>query len=97
MQLSTLKRAIISGVENAVARPTRRRFDHLKQSVQMTIAARRLSARDRRQSGLFDAAWYLKQAPDAALAGTRQLGRGVSQQSPCLSLVSGLRSAAARV
>jgi hypothetical protein len=33
MQLSTLKRAIISGVENAVARPTRRRFDHLKQSV----------------------------------------------------------------
>jgi hypothetical protein len=66
----------------------------------MTIAARRLSARDRRrieQSGLFDAAWYLKQAPDAALAGTRQLGRGVSQQSPCLSLVGGLRSAAARV
>lgn len=72
MQLSTLKRAIISGVENAVARPTRRRFDHLKQSVQMTIAARRLSAHDRRrieQSGLFDAAWYLKQAPDAAHSG----------------------------
>jgi len=72
MQLSALKRAIVSGVENAVARPTRRRFDHLKQSIQMTIAARRLSARDRRrieQSGLFDAAWYLKQAPDAAHSG----------------------------
>lgn len=72
MELVKLKQAIISGVENTVSRPARLHLDYLKQTVGMKIAARRLSARNRRlieQSGLFDAAWYLHQAPDATLSG----------------------------
>lgn len=72
MRITGLTQAIWSGLDNAVARPTRRRLDHLKQNVEMKIAARRLSARNRQrieQSGLFDAAWYLNQAPGAAQSG----------------------------
>jgi hypothetical protein len=75
MRLTQFKHAIASGVEYAVKRPTRLprvRLNYLRQAIGMKIAARRLSARNRQRierSGLFDAAWYLRQAPGAVQSG----------------------------
>lgn len=72
MRLVKFKQSMASGLESAVMRPTRLRLKFLGQTLGMKIAGRRLSARNRRcieQSGLFDATWYLRQAPDAVESG----------------------------